>query len=127
MDKREIHDLFMNHFATFLDPKKNILYYLDASEESWNGMQIFHMTCSDEVIEEMSRRHDSIVEFCLGCIPAPGAAVHGNKYGYSEWYPFVGGEDGLAPEIAYERGSLELYAFLNKVDTTDWVCAERFD
>ena len=71
------------------DKKNHVLYMPDVSiePETWYGIQVFHLANRPDLEEQI--KVDGITQYCLGCIPAPGACQNrDDEYGWSEWYPF---------------------------------------
>ena len=83
------------------DKTNKILYMPDVSiePETWHGIQVFHLADRPDLEEQINV--DGITQYCLGCIPAPGAYQNRNdEYGWSEWHPF---------DNSYEENTNEYY------------------
>ena len=91
MTNKEVFDivLALREEKSVYDKTNNILYMPDVSEEpkTWHGIQVFYLADRPDLEEQI--KVDGITQYCLGCIPAPGACQnHYDEYGWSEWEPF---------------------------------------
>ena len=77
---------------TVWDKTNNIVYIPGVNDDGkWSGIQMFYLQDCER--DKAYIEKEGITQFCLGTIPAPGAAV-GNKSGYSSFYGFIYDEDG---------------------------------
>ena len=91
MTNAEIFDIVLaiGDEKSVYDKTNKILYMPDISiePETWHGIQVFHLANRPDLEEQI--KADGITQYCLGCIPAPGACQNrNNEYGWSEWHPF---------------------------------------
>jgi len=101
--KMKIVEAFLQEEALY-DRIENVLYYTDVSSHPYcfNGIQEFHLSVP---AEEILKEYDSISDFCISCIPAPGASG-GNENGYAKFIGFDPEED------VYE----ELSLYVNRLE-----------
>lgn len=103
MTTKEIFDivLALREEKSVYDKKHHVLYIPDVAGEpnKWYGIQVFHLTDRPDLEEQI--KVDGITQYCLGCIPAPGACQNpDDDFGWSEWEPF---------DNAYEENTNEYY------------------
>ena len=84
MDKDIAVNLLENEVSLY-DKKERILFVPDVNDDGrYYGIQEFHINLSEERLDEEIKKHGSLTQMCLGCIPAPGAAQnYADEYGYS--------------------------------------------
>ena len=104
MTTREIFAIILalREEKSVYDKKHHLLYMPDVAGEplKWYGLQVFHIADRPD-LPELLKKHDGITQYCLGCIPAPGACQNPeDEYGWSEWEPF---------DDSYEEDTNEYY------------------
>lgn len=104
MTNKEVFDIVhaLRDEKSVYDKTNKILYMPDVAGEpkKWYGIQIFHLADRPD-LPELLKKHDGITNYCLGCIPAPGACQNpDDECGWSEWEPF---------DDSYEEDTNEYY------------------